>query len=271
MKILILILSILILPVNSYAENIDVIKKNIDIIKEKISVLDTKNQQSIIKSGYIDFNYVDKELVSLQDELGDLYYNLAKSKSEIVDISTLTDSNSSRSVMSFKTSNSKASSFNPETGDIIVFKPKKDYSLWWAFADHGWQHAAIFYSPTEIVQAVSPGNDSVKMLWNDFTNDISYDLMDKVMLIKMNLTSSEKSSIQFYMDTFQVGIPYPSKYAIPFTKYSVDTFYCSSLVWAAHKWSASKVDLDTVESKFMVWPVDLLNSSTSYQHVPVKW
>lgn len=155
--------------------------------------------------------------------------------------------------------------------DIIVFKPKGDYALWWAFAGQGWQHAAIFYSGNQIVQALEPGKNSVKMSWSDFANQVPFDRMEKVMLVKMNLSSSEKSNIQFYMDEFQIGVPYPAKWQIPFTKYSIDTFYCSSLVWAAHKWSARKVDLDTVTSPALVWPVDLLISQYSYDQHSVRW
>jgi len=193
--------------------------------------------------------------------LADKYHKLAILQGRVINLS--------ENVVSEGTFSLQSQTIVPETGDILVFKPKNDIE-WWAFAGQGWQHAALFYSNNYIVQAVAPNTNSEKISWSNFISNKPFSLFDEVILIKMNLSSSEESSMRFYQDTFQVGIPYHSVSLIPFTKYSIDTFYCSSLVWASHKWSAKKVDLDTVASPAMVWPVDLLLSTNYNQHYSVS-
>lgn len=262
MRILIALVTTVFLSVGAYAQDVQKIEQKISNLKDKIAVLEANNQREVIETQYLDPTKVDKNILRLQDKLADLYFELAQTQGRTIDLSD----SSSEGIMAFS---ARSATITPETGDIIVFKPKEDYAEWWAFAGHGWQHAAVFHSSSELVEAYAPNTNSRKIKWSDFIANKPFSMFEKVILVKMNLSSSEQSSMKFYQNEFQVGVPYPSVSWIPFSKYSTDTFYCASLVWAAHKWSGKKVDLDTVASPAMVWPVDLLNSSTSYQHYSV--
>lgn len=264
MKNLLVFTLLVLISFSVKADETQKLLKSIEVLKDKISQLEVKNQVEIIDSQFFDASKVDERLLSLEEELADKYHRLAQLQGRVIDLSE-------SAINQANTYSAVALTVTPQTGDILVFKPKSNIAEWWAFAGQGWQHSAIFYSNSYIVQAVGPNTNAVKTSWSNFIANKPFSLFDQVILIKMNLTSSEISSMQFYQNTFQVGKPYPPVSLIPFTKYSIDTFYCSSLVWASHKWSAKKVDLDTVASPAMVWPVDLLLSSDYSQHYSISW
>ena len=256
MRIL-LLLFLLFFSLNVSAENInsrnsETIKKEIQELKDKIKDYKPENNQQSIKSKYI--SDYDNELINLKEDLATLYYDLAVSEWRKIDLST----SKTESKISLKSS-SPFLNVTPEVWDIIVFKPKADEAYWWAFAWRAWQHVAIFYSPTEIVQATQPWSNSEKISFSSFISSQPYSKMDNVVLVKNHLSSYEKSSIKNYMTDFQIGVPYPSYINIFTSKHSIKTFYCSSLVWVAHKGAWKMVDLDTIDPWLMVWPYEFIN------------
>ncbi len=227
-----------------------------------MSELDRLNKTQMVYSQYVSLE-PDENMLTLKNQLADLTHDLAVAEGRVIDLS------SGKSKAS--TMQSLSSTVTLQSGDFIVLKPKSGYAMSWAPLGHGWQHAILVYNGSTLVEAVDPNNLSRKFSWTQFMQKNQYHKFDKAILVKMGLNSWEQSSIRSYMDLFQVGIPYPQQWQIPFTKYSVDTFYCSSLVWAAHKNSAKYIDLDDVESPLMVWPVDLLNSTNTGVHYSISW
>lgn len=75
------------------------------------------------------------------------------------------------------------------------------------------------------------------------------------MILKMWLDSKEQNEIKKYIDKNMLGKTYKIT-----TRVTNETFYCSSLVWWAHRYSWKKIDLDS-DWWFIVDPADLIFSS----------
>lgn len=81
------------------------------------------------------------------------------------------------------------------------------------------------------------------------------------MVVKVwYLSNYLKQDIKNYIDNNLLDKWYPQFYDLPFSKYSMDTFYCSSLVWRAHASSWKYIDLDDNRDLF-VWPSELWTST----------
>ena len=166
------------------------------------------------------------------------------------------------------------------TGNIIVIKPKESVRRWWTFFANGWQHAAMFsgWNPyrgwkINIIEASGPNILSRIILFEDWINATSFKkLVEKAVLIEFSFTHDELVSMINYHNAHQVGIKYPSRATLPFSKYRTKTFYCSSLVWRAHKSSGRLLDLDDEYSPLMVWPSELFTDSDSEDNVyAISW
>lgn len=93
---------------------------------------------------------------------------------------------------------------------------------------------------------------------------------DKIIIVKMNLNSNQKNAISEYIENNLIWKPYPFKYFAPFTKNSMSTFYCSSLVWRAHISSWKYVDLEYIESDNIIWPVELFLSKNAWDKFSIN-
>lgn len=129
---------------------------------------------------------------------------------------------------------------------------------WWSYFSNGWEHSAIVYD-TNIVEAVNYWQNSRKISLQQFF-EIYSSQIDRMIIIKMNLNNSQKTTIKNYIDTKLLWKPYPSNIALLNSKYSMSTFYCSSLVWRAHYNSWRFVDLDEKTTPTIVYPIELIFS-----------
>lgn len=93
---------------------------------------------------------------------------------------------------------------------------------------------------------------------------------DKIIIVKMNLSKNEKKEMEEYINNNLLNKPYPYKFFAPFTKNSMKTFYCSSLVWRAHISSWKYVDLEYLEGDWIIWPIELVLSENAWDRFSIK-
>lgn len=153
-----------------------------------------------------------------------------------------------------------------DTWDYIVFHYK--WSRYWN-PFNKWNHVVIV-NWDYLVEAISPWKNSRKILLSEFFSSDRMKDFDKMIIVNMNLSDKEKENIWKYIDNNLLWKPYPSKYFTPFTKYSMSTFYCSSLVWRAHMSSWKYVDLDDVSYDHIVWPVELVLSKNAWSKTAIS-
>ncbi len=225
------------------------IEKNIYNIENRIKEIQSKDVES-------------KELIELQNKLWDYIYELNIKKWNSINYKDLIE-NSSK----LKNKVSQSNGVTLETWDIIVINFKN--KPWWSFFSNWREHTWIVYD-TDIVEAVRYWENSRKISLENFF-DIYTDQIDKMIIIKMDLNDIQKILIKNSIDNSLLNKPYPSNSNILSSKYSMDTFYCSSLVWRAHYTSGSFVDLDEKYSPWMVFPIELVISDNVWSLYSVNF
>ena len=206
-------------------------------------------------------NVISKRILKLNGQLADLLY------SEAVEKYGVTDLNNDTSLIN--------------VGNYIVTKPSGSWwsSWWWKYLNDGWKHAFMFIGKDKngkwyVIEARGPRKKSWITSWESWKNNYSYSNLSQAMLVNMSLDTTKQQELINYANKYLKNKSYPNEYWLPFSKESMSTFYCSSLVWRAHKSSGASVDLDgdTNTTYNIVYPHDLiLYSDGSEKGYAVSW
>ena len=245
-------------------------KKIVTLFVLSILLLSNYVSVSALETVNRDYSVVQQELEKVKEEFSSISdYNLSeedfKLKSELND--KIMDLTSELIKLDWKVYYSEKNLFtnkssinwynNFETWDILLFN-------YWTPPFHSvfswrWTHAAIIYDQNNIVEAPWHWDISVKRDLNDYFYEKAGSIKE-IMVVKVwRLYSHLKEYIKSYIDKKLIWKPYPWLHQLAFSKYSMSTFYCSSLVWRAHASSWRFVDLDDNRDNF-VWPSELWTS-----------
>lgn len=145
-----------------------------------------------------------------------------------------------------------------ETWDIIVVKSSNpswwsnNHKVWW------WDHAFMIYDNNYILEIKWFWYKSSKYKISDLESRIKNNDYKEIALVRMWLTNSEKNDMKSYINKKLLNKPY--LFPSPSNSWA---YYCSSLVWKAHKYSGKKIDLD--DDWKIVYPIDLITSSNIWE------
>jgi len=244
MKKLIIIALLVLLNINFVNSNLNIEKElKIEKIEKKIAVLKEEIGETGIK---------EEKIKKLQKILWDSYYELNIEKWNFINYNELIKNNNSTSLNYIE-----SNWVTLEAWDILVMNFKN--KPWWSYFSNWWEHAAIVYDDNNVVEAVTYWQNSRKISLQQFF-EVYPSQIDRMIIIKMNLSSSQKTTLKNYIDTKLLWKPYPSNLSLPNSKYSMNTFYCSSLVWRAHYNSWRFLDLDEKTTQSIVYPIELIFS-----------
>lgn len=204
----------------------------------------------------------DKTL-PLKEKIADLEMELSKAEGYTIDLdNTITMRNFGSSI----------SRYNLEVGDILVFKPKPNAMLKFAPFWQGWQHAALVVEWNKIIEAVNFGKRSRYRSLDDVFSKQERSKYYEIAVIRIpHMSAEDKKKISQYAKEKLLNKLYPQNaLMIPVTKYSMDYFYCSSLVWRAYMSWIKHIDLDSNYNwnweHDIVWPADLLYNNNTIKY-----
>jgi hypothetical protein len=244
---------ILLLSSNASAQEQQTIKRQL-ILNEVLS-----NHQWKVHS----FSSIDEEKEFSTKLLDDLYLSLLKNG----DMADLSLPSSLKKKMLGELS---ASSSSPlmKAGDIIIIKYKPEYRAEWSFITHDWQHAVMIDKNGYLVNAGGPNEVLKRLTWTQFTERYKSYKIEKALLLQFELIPYLQDRIANSLQS-QVGKPYVQVRNILWSKYSTDTFYCSSSAWRAH-FDATNRDLDANNDN-VVWPYELLLNNHVVKATALVW
>lgn len=196
------------------------------------------------------------------DELGDAVTKMIELQWNDINIDDISwegkADNSKTTTQSF--SRSSWAPVTLETWDILVFKYK--YPPYHCYFSNGWCHSALV-SWNYWIEAVRYWINSRKKDLSYFFNNYPLEL-EKIIIIKMGLYTWQQYGLEQYVNQNLIWKPYPSNSQLPFSKYSMNKFYCSSLVWRAHYSSGKFTNLDEATSSSIVHPIELITSVNAW-------
>lgn len=126
------------------------------------------------------------------------------------------------------------------------------------------------YDSNTIVEAPKYWEKSRKINLNDYLKENSHNFK-KVFIIDMKLSNYQKNNLKNYINNNLVWKPYPQPYNLHSSKYSMNTFYCSSLVWRWHLSSWRYVNLDDIDDDNFIWPAELTISNNIWSNIVANY
>lgn len=235
------------------------IKAEIEQVRQELHTATIKNSITQYSADRLTLEEkIAKESATLpiKNKLADLEYDLAIAEGRVI---KLFDALEERSI------NYSVKGYNLEVGDILLIKPKPWKRMKFTVLWDWFQHAMLVIDNNRVIEAVWFWEDSRFRSLDDVFSVNEIKNYSEVMVLRVpKLTNDEKNRLVDYSKKNLYKRPYPKNtYDLYISKYAMDRFYCSSLVWRLYKSWVRFIDLDCDNSLVtwseVVWPVDLIS------------
>ncbi len=116
------------------------------------------------------------------------------------------------------------------------------------------------------IEAPGPSYKSQISSLHRYVND---DSIEEIILVKRWLFDEQREELVRYAKNNLLNKPYPERTKIPWAKKDTHQFYCTSLIWRAHKSSGEYIDLDGDTSTVfdIVYPLDLTRNPQIFDDI----
>lgn len=260
-----MIITLLLSHINyTYAneEKITLLEKELNIVISEFKSIPNDN---IWSENFKKKSELNDRILNIKSEILTLKWNVKKIKSENEIFSLSKDLNIKEINISIPTDHNF---WWLDTWDILVFSYKN--KPWWALASWEWTHAAMMYDNDTIIEAPWYWLKSRKIDLNTYLRNNSSNFK-KIFIISMDLSRYQKNDLRNYINNNLVNKAYSEPYNLFSSKYSMNTFYYSSLVWRWHYSSWKNVNLDDIDNDNFVWPAELTISNNIWGSIIARY